>query len=166
METHDFIENCSSEHLTLADVLKLKKGDCLDVVIWDRNYEEYWMWNHAVPMQPYRPFEFYRANRHKLHYLGDYKWNIEFPFGETHPHPIHLWTGDLQTKYVWFALENNYIDTTAEMYPSFSIPSDWEPVLKHVSEFSPSTRVGWRGPIMLWKKLEKMSDVFYRPYNE
>jgi hypothetical protein len=30
----------------------------------------------------------------------------------------------------------------------------------HWTNFPETTRVGWRGPIMLWKKLENMPDVY------
>lgn len=47
MEIYEFIENCKDKHLTLGDVEKLNVGDALDVVIWDRNFEEYWIWDNV-----------------------------------------------------------------------------------------------------------------------
>lgn len=164
METHEFIENSIGDHLTLADINKLSVGDILDVVIWDRNYEEYWMWTKAVPVQLYSPEEFYKQNRHQLKYLGDYQWDITYPFGETHTHPLHLWVGNLRTTWEWYELQDGWINVRQEYLASKQkIPIHWSPIHKHISEFEPATRVGWRGPIMLWSKLADKGKVFYDP---
>ncbi len=162
-ELYSFIRGCSHLHLTKADVEKLQPGDRLDVVIWDRNFEEYWIWQQPVHT-PYPPEIFFAANRNSLIYRGDYEWDIEFNHGETIRHPIHVSLAGLNTSWTWSPLDNdkmihvtNYVKTKGQKGP----PEGWGPIHKHISEFSPSTRMGWRGPIMLWSRLVDLGEVFY-----
>lgn len=74
---------------------KLQTGDILDVVIWDRNFEETWIWPVAVPQKQYDPKVFFAENRHKLTYKGNMVWDICFPHGETIEHLVHLDTTSL-----------------------------------------------------------------------
>jgi len=164
MEVYGFIKDCQNMHLTLGDVKDLQVGDELDVVIWDRNFEEYWIWNKAVENQPYDPWKFFKANRHKVTYRGNMSWNIHFNFGEIILHPIHLNTENLETNWKWCAIDetDGKIHIKTEIVKDGEeIPEHWEEKHMHWTEFPDSTRVGWRGPMMFWKELENMPKVKY-----
>ena len=163
-ENYDFIELSRPSHLTIADVEKLSPGDELDVVIWDGNFEEYWIWDKSEPNRHYDPEEFYRANHHRLVYLGNLTWTLYID-GEIVDHPIHLNTEDLLTTRSWVAVEGGEINIRDEYLPRDwkEIPSHWKPIKKRWEEFPKTTRAGWRGPIMLWKDLSKYGQVFYDP---
>ena len=160
---YHFIKACKSQHLTIADVKNLKIGDKIDVIIWDRNFEENWIWDHAESEKPYDPQTFFKSNHHQLTYAGNMTWHIHFDFGETITHPIHLDTSDLETRYTWCALENDgFIHITDEVIKcGEKIPTEWKPKHIHWTKFPDSTRVGWRGPIMLWEKLKNKTYVYY-----
>lgn len=155
-EMYQFIKDSCQQHLTIEDVMKLEVGDELDVVIWDGNFEEYWIWTNAESSVAYNPEEFFRCNHHQLTYLGDMTWDIHFSFGETTTHPIHLDVSQLETNYTWYPIDetDGKIHITNEIVnEGEEKPSHWKPKHLHWTEFPKTTRVGWRGPIMLWDKL-------------
>lgn len=162
LEMYDFIKQTIPQHLTIADVKKLKVGDTIDVVIWDRNFEESWIWDNATPQQPYRPEIFFQENHQKITYLGNMSWLIRFNWGEDIEHPIHLDVSALQTYWKWCPLEDGYINIVEEIIKEGeTLPSHWCPTHKHWTEFPETTRVGWRGPIMLWKYMAQLPAVYY-----
>lgn len=163
MEIYEFIENCKDKHLTLGDLEKLKFGDTLDVVIWDRNFEECWIWDGAERNVKYDPKYFFRENHHTIKYLGDYMWDINFNFGGTYSHPVHLDVSSMDTNWKWYALENNEIKITYEVLnKGEKIPKGKKAPYKHITEFDKNTRVGWRGPIMLWDELDNLPNVYLK----
>ncbi len=162
---YHFIENSKNKHLTIADVKKMLPEDQIDVVIWDRNFEEYWIWNNAENEKPYEPQIFFKSNHHKITYKGDMKWDIHFNFGETIEHPIHLDVSELNTYWIWCAIDgtDGKIHITNEIVKNGEkIPPHWKPKHIHWTEFSDNTRVGWRGPMMLWDELNNLSSVYYK----
>ncbi len=160
-EMYQYIESKRPQHLTIADVKGLNPGDQLDVVIWDRNFEEYWIWSSpqeegAKNERAYDAQEFFKKNHHRLVYRGDMKWDIHFQFGEVFEHPVHVDTSKLETNWSWCAIaDDGCIHITNEMvYVGEEIPGHWKPKHMHWKEFADETRVGWRGPIMLWKDVD------------
>ncbi|AYV75426.1 MAG: hypothetical protein Terrestrivirus1_300 [Terrestrivirus sp.] len=148
---YNFIDNCKNEHLTIRDVKLMSVGDVIDVVIWDKNFEEYWIWEHAEEKTYYDPCVFFKSNRCKLTYKGDMQWDIYFDFGDTFTHPVHLDVSSLQTDWTWYPIDE--LDG--------KIHSDWTTKHIHWTEFPDTTRVGWRGPIMLWDKLKDLPQIYY-----
>jgi hypothetical protein len=152
--------------LTLSDIDKLNIGDTLDVVIWDGNFEENWIWEHAERDKLYNPIDFFKENRHIATYLGDYQWDIDFPHGETFRHPVHLDVSSLQTNWGWISIEDGGIHITSEVVPiNEEIPDGWKAIHKPISEMSNETRVGWRGPMMLWNELENFPQVYLNSHD-
>ena len=154
-------------HLTIKDLKNLNPGDELDVLIWDGNYEEYWIWDNAESEKPYDPREFYKSNRCKITYLHNLKWNIDIPNVGVIEHPIHLNLKPFikETFCTWDSIEDDgKIHITSEYLPRGmdGIPKEWK--AKHINwtDFPEETRIGWRGPIMLWEKLDSMPKVHYK----
>jgi hypothetical protein len=156
MEMYKFIKESSSEHLTIADVKKLKPGDKLDVVIWDRNFEEHWIWDEAESEKLYNAEKFFKYNRANITYLGHMRWELHLNYGDF-KHPIHLDISNLETKRTWVTIDekDGCVHLTNEIVKQGCVPTHL-----HWSEFHETTRVGWRGPIMLWDKLKDMSQVY------
>lgn len=58
----------------------------------------------------------------------------------------------------WYPLKNGYIPTHDEQEIfqfNFSEP-------KHYSTFDENTKVGWRGPMMLWSEIDDNQKIYYR----
>ena len=90
IEMYDYIKMTKPLHLTLGDVRELKVGDKIDVICWDRNWEEYWIWDNAEKDKPYDPREFFKGSKQILEYKGGCTWDINFSFGEMIVHPFHV----------------------------------------------------------------------------
>lgn len=161
-EMNDWIENTRSKHLTLGDLKKWKKGETKDVIIWDRNFEEYGIWGGLKEEKTYKPAKFFKGNHHKIKYNGDFTWDITFEFGGTITHPVHLDIKKEGTGWWWSPLDGEYIvlDTS---YSNGKITKKKKKkvVKKHHSEYRDDTRIGWRGPMMLWEHVESGEPVHY-----
>lgn len=179
LEMYEFIHKSKPYHLTINDIKTLKPNSTLDVIIWDRNFEEPWIWSNAKKMQPYDPHIFFAENHHTLTYLGNMKWDLHFNFlteeekkcKNKFVHPVHIDVSNLPTNWTWVDIPDDgiinitrdIIGTGEKLGPNKNKPMHW-------SEFPGSTRVGWRGPIMLWEHMKKMPQVYYdekaEPVNE
>jgi len=151
MEVYTFIKNCTPYHLTLNDVKNMKEGDTIEVVIWDRNFEEYGIWNSVKEGVSYNPQIFFQCNKHKLTYKGNMIWDIDFNHGETFRHPVHI----EHEKNKWRAIDND-----GNVYSGCS-DCETKKILQHWSEYPGNSRVGWRGPAMLWDKLNGLPQVYW-----
>jgi hypothetical protein len=162
-EMYRFIKDCTPFHLTVADVKKLNVGEELDVVVWDRNFEEYWIWSHAESEKPYLPEEFFQSNRHTLKYLGNMTWEFRYEYGGNVVYKVELDVTALNTRYKWCNIESNgkiHITKDMERRVNKDMTRKWEEISKHWTDFPDTTRVGWRGPIMLWERLHCMPQVY------
>jgi hypothetical protein len=161
---YDWLERNKDQHLTIADIQKLKIGDTLDVVFFDRNFEEHGMWDKYVKGKAYVPEDILQFNRGKVTYLGNFEWDLYFPDCGTFKHPFHLEiTGLNGTNWSWSAInpEDGKIHVTNNIFDCGKEHKNWKPIHKKISEFPKTTRVGWRGPIMLWKRVYEMPKIYY-----
>lgn len=166
IEMYEFIDKFTKDkHLTIGDLLSMKNGDTREVVIWDRNFSEKWIFDYAINLKHYKPEEFFLKNKHKIVYKGDMTWDIHFNDGFMSNHPVHLDVTSLDTFYHWVPLDENdgKIHITDEILPVGvdAIPAHWKAKHIHWKDFANTTRVGFRGPIMLWKDLKDMPMVYY-----
>jgi hypothetical protein len=152
MDVRDFIDSCIEDHLTLGDVKTLDVGTQLDVVVWDRNFEDGWIYTMSERGKPYSPEEFFASNRRTLTIVSHHMaWDIEFPSG-THQHHIEICIDDEGNK--WRPITCDGSVRNADYGTEDEHNGKWEDWEDHV-------RVGWRGPMMLWSKLEGMPEVTY-----
>ena len=59
---------------------------------------------------------------------------------------------------IWFPLKEGYMPAVDDQ--GFVKFAHTEP--KHYSKFSGATKVGWRGPMIMWNNLKTMPDVFWK----
>lgn len=137
-EMYALINELRPRHLTIGDLKKLDVGDELDVVMWDYNFEEKSIWSNPSDT-PYPAEEFFSANRVKVKWCGNSKWEIMFYEDLRVIHDIEIALSD----YIWTSLYSN-------LDPNF--------VLEDLPD---DIRVGWRGPMMLWKNLKNVGQIFY-----
>ncbi len=164
MEMHEFILYTKDEHLTISDIKKMLPGEQIDVVIWDGNYEEYWIWKNAKSGKLYNPKVFFRENKHKIIYKGDMIWDIHFPDGKTIEHPIHFDISILDKAYSYF-VSNDKIMLGRWREPKDGkvgvIDNNKNIKYIHWTDLPENTKVGWQGSIMLWDKLRQMPNVYF-----
>jgi hypothetical protein len=149
MDVYEFIDSCIDEHLTLGDVKDLATGAQLDVVVWDRNFDDGWIYTSSERGRHYTPEEFFETNRRTLTIVGHpMAWEIEFPSG-THQHHMELCIDDEGNK--WRPIRCDGSVMGADDSENNGMWADWDD----------DTRVGWRGPMMLWDRLAGKADVTY-----
>lgn len=102
----------------------------------------------------------------QIKYKGNNEWDLK-SFEGIFEHPVHLDVSSLNTFWTWYNINNEgYIDINYEMIKEDEeIPKNWKPKYIHWTNFDENTRIGWRGPIMLWEKLFDLPMVHYDPTN-
>jgi hypothetical protein len=157
---YDWILIHKDKHLTIKDLSKMEIGKEYDVVIFDRNFDEP-IWDGKEEFKLYTPEEMFEDSHHKIIYRGNLEWDIVFCFGETFRHPVHLDVSHLPTNWTWMAIDNEHIEIKNEIIKEGAeMPFD-RPTKMHWEWFRDDTRIGWRGPIMLWEDLKDLPQVYY-----
>lgn len=120
---------------------------------------------HEVPMQEYDPQSFFAANWWRVTYKGNLKWQLYHPnVGEVNE-DVHINVSSLNTSWDWTPIQNEYVDIETEaLSPDISI-NKLKSKRIHWSRFPEQTRVGWRGPMMLWDYLSILPNVYYKGQN-
>ena len=168
MDLYEFIRITKPNHLTLGDVLKWRVGHVEDVVLWCEDFEDLWISDYAIKDKYYHPEDFFAANRCKLVYQGNMKWDIIFCTGLIIEHHVHLNTSALNTSVKWCAVNSDgYIHIDQDITPTCGHLSPNRKIIDmHWREFPTHTRIGWRGPIMSWKYLKDYSHVFLDSHDD
>lgn len=152
-------EASRDKHLTIADIKNLEVGEEFDCVLWDRNFEEYGIWNKVESEKLYKATKFFESNRVRIKYLGDMKWLLKMDCGEF-LHMIHIDTSKLHDKWKWMPLDSDQILRLESNCSRCSKNSKSKKGIKW-KNLPTNTRVGWRGPMMLWKHLESAPKIYY-----
>ena len=143
-EYGEWIRDHRLYHLCIRDLEKFKPGDVIDVAIFDRNMEEYGMWDDIRPDTPLKAKEFFRFNHHQIRIIDNNNW-ILIMDGEEFDFPLHY---NLK-KDGTIRIKNEIINSGEQ------IPHGRKKFKINVSDLHPLTRVGWRGPVMLWKYVQE-----------
>ena len=164
-EVYEWIRTHRLYHLCIDDLEQLNIGDIIDVVVFDRNFEEGGtIWDKIPSNTPFEPKEFFRFNHSKIKYLGDRKWELMFNYGEF-VHPIHYNTESLATSWTWVVPDDNnkIIIGNESIMGDAKIPKHRKRFEIKIDNLHPRTRIGWRGPIMFLKDVENSKvPVFWR----
>ena len=138
--------------LTIKDIEKLKKGEKIKILLMDRNLYDI-ITTTNKPNKLYKPRYFFRINtviyEHEYNLVGKIKYNWDHEFKKF----------EFQIEYKkdnWYPLKNGILPQVDPQ--GFVTLLDEE---KKWNEFSKLTHVGWRGPMMLWKNVEKMPDIYW-----
>ena len=134
--------------------------------MFDRNFEEMCsIWNNESLKEnsSYPSKKLFSGCKSKLTYKGNYEWDIHYNYGETIRHKIEICAKSLNTNWDWIPLnENNEIvidnDILIEGLPK--LPHKNQTIIS-IDKFPDLTRVGWRGPMILWKYIESFPDTYF-----
>lgn len=161
-EYNDWIRRHRLHHLCLQDLQKFKPGDMIDVAIFDCNMEEYGIWDEIPKDTPFNAEEFFRFNHHQIRINDNNNWTI-IMFGEEFNHPIHYNIENLATNWEWSEpKKDETIRIKTEIIDSGeNIPKGRKKFHVQVADLHPLTRIGWRGPIMLWKYVQESKEQVY-----
>jgi hypothetical protein len=144
--------------LTIADVIAMKPGEKLDVVILDRNIDE-WLGQNVEANKPYSARQFFKVCKGVYVHAGGLKGALTW-YAETET-PIldDPFTFEVLTPTgVWYPLDETGRLPEKDPQGAFKLTMDDKPV--HWSKMPTKTPVGCRGPIMKWEALKGMPRVF------
>ena len=158
--------------LKIEDILKLKPGDQIKVLCMDRNVYDAAL-QEDIRGKSLSPQKFFESNWAIYIHEKDLKGALLFEF-EIEDDNLDLvdmtdicqsdfeFHVEYETKHsCWYPLENGYLPASdPQGFSNFS----WNEK-KHWSEFPLDTKVGYRGPMILWSNLDKMPNVIY-PFSE
>ena len=147
LELYDFIDSEYLNHLTLQDITQMKIGSQVKVVVWDRNVEEYGIWENLLKNEEYDAEEFFRWNVYTLTYQGNVKILLKSETSDDIEDNLHVDITAYDVGWKWNPLQ----DDGSLVIGKIKVPS---------SSIHPQTRVGFRGPMMLFRHL-KGKRVFY-----
>ena len=163
MDVYKWIENNDSQMLTIGDLKKWKIGTSKEVAIFDRNFEEYKILN-LPENKKYKPSYFFSANKHTITYIGDLNWIIHYPSGEDNQHRVEIDVKKYDNGWTWMPVDCDgpylTLDSISSNGRIINVPKNKQKRI-HLSKLDNSTKIGWRGPIMLWDDLRKHKDKVY-----
>jgi len=160
-EMYDWIKKTKPYHLILGEVLKLEIGDIVEVAMFDSNFEEYDIWNNIKPGEILPAPMFFKHNKSTLIYKGNLVWDIEYDFGETIEHPVHICTEGINSKSYFTKSENGNIKIKSEAFTN----GEKKYQIINCKNLSSQTRVGWRGPMIKWEHLSHLPPVYWNGGN-
>lgn len=160
---YDWIDQNHDKQLTIADIDKLNPGDTVEVCMFDRNFEEYGMWDKYEESVGYDPEDILQYNKMTLKYKGNYTWDLIIMDCGTFEHPIHLNVEHLDTNWAWAEIDpkDSMVHITNNVFECGEEHNDWNPLHVHYNNFPKTTRVGWRGPAVLWEKVYDMPKIHW-----
>jgi len=153
-----WVERCRKGWLTIGDVLKLKPGDSIKVLVMDSDLID------VVSVAndrgaAYNPARFFRKNtaifrrdatkpdhwsRPQNGLSGTIRWvDEEVPF-----------EFEVEFNNSWMPLRNGYVGRWPGLVPRVYGKTHW-------TSFPKTTHIGWRGPMMAWSRVAKMPKVYW-----
>ena len=139
MEMYNFIRGCELQCFTVGDVRAMEEGDCFDVVIWDKNFEDYSIYSGTEPEVHYSPEDFFSSNRHTIIYNGDTTLNID---------------------HIEQSIEINSGNGWEQVDASGNLHNKDGECVGHMSGVQDYVLAGYKGPIMNWSELASMRNVY------
>lgn len=155
LDMSDFRDYIRPISLTIKDITSLKPGQTIKLLVLDRNFDEIACEEETNQLNiPHKAEEFFRLNTatyvHQQNLKGiitydnidltrDFEFDIEYE------------------KDCWYPLKNNCLPKKDPQHlASFSFN---EP--KPYTDYPANTRIGWRGPMILWEKVKKLPDIYW-----
>ena len=149
LEMNDWYERSRPKWLTIGDVVRMKEGEALKLLVMDRNLMDT-VDAHNVRGKAHSPTNMFRKNFAiftKTHGIrGEMQWeDAKTPF----EFDIEFKKGR------WYPLEDDHLPShdPQSMFSLFGSKKPW-------SAFPKSTHIGWRGPMVKWSHLSTMPPVY------
>ena len=154
IEWHQWIKDTKKSHLTIAQVLKMKKGQKMKMLMLDRNIGDY---VDSQPInKPMAPLTFFKGcwavYTHSHDMCGTLKF--EWEGNQTPPTPFYF--------HINYSGENWYPLSKDSALPARD-PQGVGRLFgfkKSYTQFAPTTRVGYRGPMIPWTTLKSLPKVY------
>eukprot|EP01098_Paradermamoeba_levis_P004679 TRINITY_DN1992_c0_g2_i6.p1 TRINITY_DN1992_c0_g2~~TRINITY_DN1992_c0_g2_i6.p1 ORF type:complete len:169 (-),score=23.78 TRINITY_DN1992_c0_g2_i6:277-783(-) len=131
-------------HMMVKDIEELQDGESIEVLILDRNVLDVAASSKLnMPGVASRPEHFFRQNRHTLTKKEGNLGTLDLHYGGRHTDLKDI-DIELLANNLWYPLQGGMRDG------------------KHWSEYPPTSKVGWRGPMIRWTDLALMPKLMFR----
>ena len=141
--------NESRKHwLTIGDLLSLKSGNELDILLYHRNALDAPM-TYFKSDTSYTPKKFFKSERDTL-VASDETLMCYFKNYEKHD-PTHKYLEVEYKRDKWYPLEDGFLPASKNKKGKKI----------HFTELPKKTPVGFRGPMILWKELSKLPKIYF-----
>jgi hypothetical protein len=162
LEVDEWEDNAAQYSLTIGDIMNLNKGDQIKILSFNRNYLDT-VCGSNEENKTYCPEVFFKKECHTYIHEDGLKGKMFWNYGEDSDFEFEI---EYEQNH-WYPLRNGYLPKEDPMLSkvsgnckafcgsfSYSKPKHW-------STFPRSTRIGWRGPIMLWKDVNEQPNVYW-----
>jgi hypothetical protein len=137
--------------ITIETITKLKSGDRIKLLVLDRNVADI-AFEINEKDKVCNPLHFFRDNTMEYVHKEGLKGKMVYSYGE--------YDTEFDIEYElhhWYPLTNGCLpkkDPQGFSKFSYKEPKPW-------TDFPTNTRIGWRGPMMLWSDVIKMPDIYW-----
>jgi hypothetical protein len=151
MEMYDIVDKLPKDYYLTKKDLSLIKNKKITVALFDRNFEEYGIWNKFDKYKLYDPVKFFEYNKATIEYNGGNTWKITMD-GDENVHFIEVDVVNIRpknSKLTWSPINDKGDLCCLGKKVNFN-------------DVSNDTRIGWRGPMILWHKIVKFDKKVYQ----
>ena len=156
LEQDKWLKKIANKCLTIKDIKEMNDGDEIKVLVMDRNlYDRTCSVNK--PNKLYTAEYFFRHNTATYKHYTDLKGELTFHWTDKDYKSSDFEFDIEYEKNNWYPLENGKLpknDPQGLFEFPFGKEMDW-------TEFPESTKIGWRGEMMLWDKVILESDIYW-----
>ena len=135
-----WIKATSKYHLRIRDIKKMKKGQKIYVLGLDRNFPDALYDSKIIIGKVYKPENLFKVKKYTYIHDSGFKGN----FDVIEDFEFHI----EYKKDHWFPLKDGKLSKTDMREEGLST--------KKIMNFPPSTKIGFRGPMILWKNVKKL----------
>jgi len=155
LELEAWVDAVKEQCLTITDVLTLEPGQEIKVLHMDRNLGD------TVCEQPgnqlFTAEEFFAKSTAVYKHESGLKGTIKYSWQESEENPYPFEFDIEYAKDCWYPLEDGYLPTNdPQGFSNFHYDAP-----KPYTDFPQNTRVGWRGPMLLWNVVCQQPDVYW-----
>jgi hypothetical protein len=161
LEAFDWIKKNRKHWLRISDVMKMKKGDTMKFLMLDRNFSDITFDDkknkQGVSFSPSRFFrDQWAIYTHNKDMQGTLKfsWQEKMQGKRRDPIPFEFHVNYATNN--WYPFQNGYLPAKSADFGGKLLGKK-----THYTQFSPSTPIGWRGPMIPWSKLKNLQKVYW-----
>lgn len=164
LELGDWIRETKIYHLRIIDVMNLRPGQQIKVLVMDRNLYDI-VCKDGTGNTLFPAEEFFKSNTAVYTHSYDMKGTIKYswqdePCNRNDPECKDPYPFEFEIEYAprsWYPLTDNCLP--ARDPQEIALFDHDEP--KRWTDFPQNTRVGWRGPMMKWEDVVVQENVFW-----
>jgi hypothetical protein len=161
LEMYKWIKYYKPKHLTVHDLKTWKTNQTKKVLVLDRNFEEYHIWNDLEENKSYSPEQFFKKNICKIKNNGDLTWDIIDSSGDKNCYNVEINVKVLGSNLDWCPVfrSNPNLASDGDYVTIYNKKGNKHKI--YWDELASNVRIGWRGPMILWEHVKNNPKVYW-----